>query len=80
MCKKKKNVLKYNKLWIKGGFDPMFNKLYDNCFKTELQTEVIKVKEDKGMYWHAFKDTIFYVEGGGMESDIGMIDRHMVHG
>lgn len=58
----------------------MFNKLYDNCFKTELQTEVIKVKEDKGMYWHAFKDTIFYVEGGGMESDIGMIDRHMVHG
>ena len=58
----------------------MYNKLYDNCFKTELLTKVIKVKEDKGMYWHAFKDTIFYVESGGMESDIGMIDRHIVHG
>lgn len=58
--------------------DVMFNKLYDNCFKTELGTVVTKVKEDKGMFWHAFKETIFYKESGGMRSDIGMIDNHMV--
>lgn len=56
----------------------MFNKLYDNCFKTELGTVVTKVKEENGMFWHAFKETIFYRESGGMQSDIGMIDNHFV--
>lgn len=56
----------------------MINKLLDNCFLTELNTEVIDVKEEEGYYWHAFKDTIFYVEGGGMDSDIGVIDGHEV--
>lgn len=58
----------------------MFNKLYDNCFKTELGTVVTKVKEENGMYWHAFKETIFFKESGGMQSDIGAIDNHMVKG
>ena len=52
----------------------MYNKLYDNCFKTELNTKVLKVEEENGLYWHACKDTIFYVESGGMASDIGMMD------
>ncbi|MEG0736167.1 MAG: hypothetical protein RR441_04825 [Longicatena sp.] len=56
----------------------MTNKLYDNCFTTELSTKVIKVEEENGCYWHACKDTIFYKEGGGMASDIGMINEHMV--
>ena len=58
----------------------MYNKLYDNCFKTELNTKVIKVEEENGLYWHACKDTIFYVESGGMASDIGKMDNHMVLG
>lgn len=56
----------------------MINKLYDNCFTTELSTKVLEVREDNGQFWHACKDTIFYKEGGGMASDIGMIDEHMV--
>lgn len=56
----------------------MINKLYDNCFTTELSTKVVEVREENGQYWYACKDTIFYKEGGGMASDIGMIDEHMV--
>ncbi len=58
----------------------MFNKLYDNCFKTELNTKIIEVREDKGLYWHACKDTIFYLGNDNMDSDIGMMDNHMVLG
>lgn len=56
----------------------MINKLYDNCFKTELSTKVLEVREEDGRYWHACKDTIFYKENGGMASDIGKIDEHLV--
>lgn len=56
----------------------MINKLYDNCFKTELNTKVMEVREEDGNYWHACKNTIFYKEGGGMASDIGKIDDHYV--
>lgn len=56
----------------------MINKLYDNCFTTELSTKVLEVREEGGLFWHACKDTIFYKESGGMASDIGMIDEHMV--
>ena len=56
----------------------MINKMYDNCFTTELNTKVVKVEEENGCYWHACKDTIFYKENGGMASDIGVIDDHMV--
>ena len=58
----------------------MFNKLYDNCFKSELNTKIIKVEEENGLYWHACKDTIFYVGNGKMSNDIGMMDNHMVLG
>lgn len=57
----------------------MINKLYDNCFTTELHTKVVKVqKGEDGGFWHACKDTVFYKEGGGMASDIGMIEDHLV--
>lgn len=56
----------------------MINKLLDNCFLTELNSEVIDVKEENEYYWHAFKETIFYPEGGGMADDIGVIDNHKV--
>ena len=60
--------------------DDMFNKLYDNCFKSELTTKVLKVEEDRGMYWHACKDTIFFLGNEDMEHDLGTIDHHMVMG
>lgn len=60
--------------------DDMFNKLYDNCFKSELTTKVVKVIEDRGMYWHACKDTIFFVGNDEMEHDLGKINNHMVLG
>lgn len=58
----------------------MYNKLYDNCFKTELNTKILKVVEENGLYWHACKDTIFYVGNDRMSNDIGMMDNHMVLG
>lgn len=56
----------------------MINKYYDNCFTTELHTSVVEVREENGLFWHACKETIFFKESGGMASDIGMIDEHMV--
>ena len=40
----------------------MINKMLDNCFQTELNTRVEEVREDNGLYWHCFRDTIFYQE------------------
>lgn len=56
----------------------MINKLLDNCFLSEYNTVVNEVKEDNGLYWHAFKETIFFMEGGGMASDVGVINGHNV--
>lgn len=56
----------------------MINKLLDNCFLTELNTIVSDVVEENGLYWCACKDTIFYMENGGMRSDIGVIEGHPV--
>lgn len=56
----------------------MINKLLDNCFQTELNTIVVDVVEENGYYWHTFKDTIFFMEGGGMQSDIGVVSGHAV--
>ena len=50
----------------------MINKLLDNCFLTELNTRVEEVREENGMYWHCFKDTIFYQGKGGMADDTGL--------
>lgn len=52
----------------------MLNKHYDNLFETDLETEVIDVKESDGKYYHAFRDTLFYVKSGGMENDHGWIN------
>lgn len=73
----RQTVVKYKKYTSEEETN-MINKLYDNCFTTELNTKVIHVQEENGCYWHACKDTIFYKESGGMASDIGMIDDHMV--
>lgn len=56
----------------------MINKLLDNCFLTELNTRVEEVREENGMYWHCFKDTIFYQGKGGMADDTGMINKKPV--
>ncbi len=77
--KKSTEYVKIKEIYT-GGVTVMFNKLYDNCFKTELNTKIIAVQEDKGLYWHACKDTIFYVGNDNMDSDIGMMDNHMVLG
>lgn len=58
----------------------MINKLLDNCFQTELSTRVEEVVEDNGLYWHCFKDTIFYQGKGGMADDTGMINKRPVRG
>lgn len=58
----------------------MINKMLDNCFKTELNTRVEEVREDNGLYWHCFKDTIFYQGKGGMADDTGMINKKPVKG
>jgi len=52
----------------------VINKLLDNCFQTELNTVVTDIEEDQGYYWHACKDTVFFMEKGGMASDIGVIN------
>ena len=58
----------------------MINKLLDNCFFSELHTIVTDIEEHNGLYWHACKDTIFFMEKGGMASDIGVINDHAVLG
>lgn len=58
----------------------MINKLLDDCFQCELHTAVSDVIEENSLYWHAFKDTIFFMEKGGMASDIGMINGKNVLG
>lgn len=52
----------------------MINKLLDDCFQCDLNTVVTDVIEENSLYWHAFKDTIFFMEKGGMASDIGKIN------
>lgn len=56
----------------------MANILYDNCFISSYKTNVKEVVEENGLYWHYLEETIFYVEGGGMESDRGLINQHKV--
>ena len=52
----------------------MYNLHYDDWMKLTLDTEVVEVKEEAEKYWHRFKDTVFFAEGGGMVSDIGTIN------
>lgn len=58
----------------------MINKNYDQCFLCEYSTHVLEVVEDKGYYWHYLDNTIFFVEAGGMKSDIGSINNLPVLG
>lgn len=56
----------------------MLNKHYDNWMDLTLDSEVTMVKECEEGFWHAFADTVFYAEGGGMPSDTGMIENQRV--
>lgn len=56
----------------------MFNPYYDDWMKLELDTAVLAVREAAGKYWHAFEETVFYPEGGGMDRDTGTINDHEV--
>lgn len=50
------------------------NRYYDNCFHTEHNANVLEVMQEGNLYWHRLDETIFYVEGGGMASDVGKIN------
>ncbi len=52
----------------------MVNRNYDQCFLCECNAEVKEVVQDREFYWHALDQTIFFVESGGMKSDIGTIN------
>lgn len=52
----------------------MINRLLDDCFQCELHTVITDVEEENSLYWYALKDTLFFMEKGGMASDIGMIN------
>lgn len=52
----------------------MVNKLLDNCFTTEYSTVITDIEEEQGDYWHACKETIYFMSKGGMASDIGVIN------
>lgn len=71
-------MIQYKVIKRKRGGTSMINKLLDNCFQTELNTIVTDVEEENGLYWHAFKETIFFMEGGGMATDLGVINGHEV--
>lgn len=52
----------------------MFNHHYDNWLDLKLNTVIKDMKEENGKYWYAFEDSVFYVEGGGMQRDTGTIN------
>ncbi|MCI9312006.1 MAG: hypothetical protein HFE68_01425 [Erysipelotrichaceae bacterium] len=56
----------------------MINQLLDNCFLSEYTTSVSAVCAENDHHWHAFKETIFYMGGGGMAEDIGTINQQPV--
>lgn len=56
----------------------MINRLIDDCFLSELTTVVEEVVPENDYFWHHLKETIFFVEKGGMTSDIGVINNHEV--
>jgi len=47
---------------------------YTDPYLTDLNTEVTSQRADEQGVWYAFRDTIFYPEGGGQESDKGWIN------
>lgn len=56
----------------------MINKNYDECFLYNINSEVIEVIEENGLFWHCFDSTNFFVECGGMSSDEGKINGYDV--
>lgn len=56
----------------------MLNRYYDEWLKVELDSEVVDVIEENGKYWVACKESVFYVEGGGMASDTGTLNDVLV--
>ena len=52
----------------------MMNKHYDHWLECDKSFEIYDCLQDQEAYWVKTKDTIFYVEGGGMERDTGTIN------
>lgn len=52
----------------------IMNPYYDQWELCELDTTVQAIKEENNKYWIGCKDSIFYVEGGGMGKDTGTIN------
>ncbi|MEG0290066.1 MAG: DHHA1 domain-containing protein [Erysipelotrichaceae bacterium] len=52
----------------------MINKHYDHWMELELETSINSMKQTEDSFWYAFEDSIFYVEGGGMQRDTGTIN------
>ena len=50
------------------------NKHYDHWLECDKSFEIYDCLQDQEVYWVKTKDTIFYVEGGGMERDTGTIN------
>ena len=51
---------------------------YTNPYLTEFQTKINASKPENHNTWYTFKETIFYPQGGGQESDGGWINSHAV--
>ncbi len=51
---------------------------YTDPYLTEFQTKVNASKPEDRNTWYTFKETIFYPQGGGQESDSGWINNHVV--
>lgn len=52
----------------------MLNKYYDDVFCDQIESEVMDVFLKDDLYYHALKETNFYVESGGMPSDKGWLN------
>jgi alanyl-tRNA synthetase len=51
------------------------NKLYyTDPYLGECNTEIEHKKQDEQGFWYAFRDTIFYPQGGGQAADTGIIN------
>lgn len=56
----------------------MKNLNYDDCRCCELKTQVKEVIEEKGLYWHRFDQTIFFIDEKNGIADQGFVNGYEV--